>query len=311
MDQVDAKVLRAKWASIRSRYAIAAADDDLERHQRWLDRHRAAWAEDVKLYERRLDGKSRTRDFKRLAWGLLLIGPITCLALLRLIAWLVSFVLKLRFDIVSGTQALVRFTRKHLVSHLSKHLRATKNYNKRHHFGRIAGLDGLLCTAQPAPSALTIKSESGLLKVRLVVGSFAAVIVGFLATAPTFDTHKAVETPQDILQDSEPAKPLPPAASHQSKNVDRLAPDPISGFAVVAAAPEAERVSLVGTTITEIISLTRPLPHTLEQAEAAIEAAEVTLPARKPTAKIRVKSKRSPAKQKNRLTLWEQLPWLR
>jgi hypothetical protein len=311
MDQVDAKVLRAKWASIRSRYAIAAADDDLECHQRWLDRHRAAWAEDVKLYERRLDGKLRTRDFKRLAWGLLLIGPVTCLALLRLILRVFPGLGDLLLGIALLAHARVSLIRKHITSYLSIFLRAAENHDQPHHDDRFAGLDGLLCIGQPAASNLVTKSEPGLLKARLVIGSFAAVIIGFLATAPTFDTHKAMETPQDILQGSEPAKPLPPSASHQSKNVDRLAPDPISGFAVVAAAPEAERVSLVGMTITEIISLTRPLPHSLERPEAAIEAAEVTLPARKPTIKIRVKSKRNPTKQKHRLTFWEQLPWSR
>jgi hypothetical protein len=45
IDQVDARVLRVGRAFRRSRHAIAAARDDLENHQLWLNRHRAAWAE--------------------------------------------------------------------------------------------------------------------------------------------------------------------------------------------------------------------------------------------------------------------------
>ena len=54
-DQVDGKILRAKRAFARSRHAIAAAHHDLENHQRWLNRHRAAWAASVKSYERQVN----------------------------------------------------------------------------------------------------------------------------------------------------------------------------------------------------------------------------------------------------------------
>lgn len=312
MDQVNAKVLRAKWASIRSRHAIAAAHDDLECHQRWLDRHRAAWSEEIKLYESRLKSKLRSDALKRLALGLLLIGPITCLALLRLIAWLLPCVRDLLFGIVSWLHTLARLTRKQVASYLSRSHRATKNRSKQHHYGRIVGLDGPLCTGQPASSTLVTKSETGLLKVRLVVGSFGAVLVGFLATASTFDKHKEpAEIAPNVLEHSGPALPPLQAALDQPKHVDQLIPDPIRGFGVLASAPDAQRVSLAEAAIAEIIALTRPLPDTLEQPEARIEAAEVTLPVRKPEAKIRVKAKRGFTRKKHQLTLWEQLPWLR
>ena len=312
MDQVNAKVLRAKWASIRSRHAIAAAHDDLECHHRWLDRHRVAWSEEIKLYESRLKSKLRSDALKRLALGLLLIGPITCLALLRLIAWLLPCVRDLLFGTVSWLHTLARLTRKHVASYLARSRRATKNRSKQHHYGRIVGLDGPLCTGQPASSTLVTKSEAGLLKVRLVVGSFGAVLVGFIAIAPTFDTNKEpAETAPNILEHSGLAMPPHRAALDQSKHVDRLVPDPIQGFGVLASAPNAQRVSLAVATIAEIISLTRPLTDTLERPEGAIEASEVTLPVRKPEANIRVRAKRGITRKKHQLTLREQLPWLR
>jgi hypothetical protein len=309
IDQVDPKVIRAKRAFIRSRHAIAAAGDDLESHQLWLDRHCAAWAEDVKLCERKLSCKLRTRAIKRLALGLFLIGPITCLALLRLIVRLLPSVRGLFFSSLAWFHALIRLARKHAGSHLSPWsvVRATKNYNKARHRYRIAGLDGPLCTGQPASSNVAPKSETGLLRVRLIVASFGAVIVGLLASATTPDRQdEPAEASPNTLVLAGQSAPLPPVASNKLS-----APSTSSGFAVLAAPREAERISPIGTTIAEIISITRPSPNAREQPEATAEALEVTPPVRKPKIKIKAKPKRSPTKQNHQLTLWERLPWLR
>lgn len=250
MDQVAAKAIRARWASIRSRRAIATAQDDLESHQRWLDRHCAAWAENVRLCERRLNSRLRAE-----------------VAFLRRIG---------------------RENRRKAGQH------------------RIPGLDGALCTGQPVSSNVVGNTETGLLPVRLVVALFAAVIVGMLAAASAYTSHQ------------EPARPLvlrhlaPPSSTQVAavKHVERLVPDPISGFAVVVA-PAARPVSLAAATIDEMIALTQFWPYTLEQSEATNERLEVALPARKPSVKIRAKRRHSPAKPEPKPTLWEQLPWLR
>ena len=314
MNQVGAKVLRAKWTFIGSRHAIADAHDDLESHRLWLDRHRAAWDQDIKLCERRLSSKLRTRAIKRLALGLFLIGPITCLALLRVIVRLLPGMRSLFVGSVSWLHALVRFTCKHVGSHLSSWslIHAAKNHNKARHHYRIAGLDGPLCTGQPASSNMFPKSK-GLLQVRLVVASFGAVIVGLIASVTTPDRGEELAQvfPNSLVQAGQSAR-LPPMALHESS-----APSRISGFAVLAAKPEAERVSSIGMTMAEIISITRPLPNPLEQPRARAEALEVTPPIRKPKMEIKpkieikAKPKRSPTRQKPQLPLWEQLPWLR
>lgn len=298
MDQIGAKVDRAKWASILSRHAIAAAQDDLEGHQRWLDRHRAAWAEEIKLYERRLKSKSQNEAVKRLALGALLIVPITCLAVLRLtvqvLPWARDLLRSVRNLVCVVSSAHAR----------ARSLRSAKSHDSLHHTGRIAGLDGLLCTGQPSPANVVTKPGTGLLSARLVVGSLGAIIVGFLVAASTFGTpRQATEVPPKGTQLSGPTSPL-------LKRVDQLAPDPILGFAVVATAPAEQKISHPGMTISEMVSLTRPWPVSTSQTETALETFEVTLPTRKPKAKVRVKSKRSPTKQTRHVTFWEQLKWL-
>jgi hypothetical protein len=54
---VEIMVARARRAFARSRRIIDAAKDDLESHQRWMVRHRAAWAEAAKRSQTSLAGK--------------------------------------------------------------------------------------------------------------------------------------------------------------------------------------------------------------------------------------------------------------
>ena len=311
VEQVDPKVLRVKRASIRSRHVIAAARDDLERHQQWLDRHRTAWAEDVKRYERRLSCKLGIKALKRLALGLLLIGPIVCLALLRLIARILPKARILLFRNVAWFRALAQ----HVISLPWPRLRpnAARYVDVPRYHDRIPGLDGPLCTGQP-PSphvmrtfrARAVSGEAGLLQTRLIVASLAAVIVGLVAAATAYDRPApGAVLPNALAHAGRPAA-LPPAVpSETPEDV------PVSGFAVLAAAPAVERVSPPGATIAEIISIAHPLTDALEQPNATTEPLEVTLPDRKPKIRTKAKAKLKPKPQNRQLTVWERLPWLR
>ena len=315
--QVDARLIRAKRASIRSRQVLAAARDDLERHQQWLDRHRTAWAEDVKRYERRLNSKLGIRALKRLALGPFLIGPIVCLAFFRLIARPLPNARTLLFSSVAWFRALAGLTRQRVNSVLWPRLRlhATRYAKAARPQYRIPGLDGPLCTGQPPSYANRnfgtrgASREIGHLQTKLVVASFGAVIVGWVvaATAPDADKEPAEVTPPAHASRS---AGLPPAVSIHPRE---FAPNRISGFVVVAAAPAVERISTTRATIAEMISITRPLTVTLEQSDTTTEPLEVTPPARKPKipAETKAQSKSRPMKQKPQLTLREQLPWLR
>jgi hypothetical protein len=57
---------RAKRALRLSRHTIVSAENELEGHQHWLQRHRAAWAESVKRYQHQLNSKRKIWALKRL-----------------------------------------------------------------------------------------------------------------------------------------------------------------------------------------------------------------------------------------------------
>jgi hypothetical protein len=136
--------------------------------------------------------------------------------------------------------------------------------------------------------------------------------VGVLIAAIT-TTQVHVEPaglPPTPFVDSARAALLAPTVSNHRREAERSKPKRISGFAVLAEAPAAERVPYRGTTITDMISIARPL-SVAEQPDEMTEPLKVTLPVRKPQIKIRAKPKRNPVKPKHRLTLWDQLPWLR
>lgn len=304
MDRVSAKALRAKWAAMRSRRAIAAARDELEGHQRWLEHHCAAWAEDVRLCERSLKRRNLTRAVKRLAWNLFLIAPIACFALLRVLGRVLPRI---------GTQmvrcaAWLHPACKRIGSHLSSGpLAKFATWSPRRH--PLAELGGPLRRAEAASSNSASSPEAGLLRIRLVVASLAAVIVGLLIATSTRMSHKTLD--YESATHSATASPQSAMkASNQPKDVERLTPEPILGFALVAPIPAAQTISPAAVTIDEMISRAQPRLSTLEQPEATIGAVEVTLPIRKPGIKTRVKSKRSLSPGRT-ATVRKQLPWLR
>ena len=306
IDQLDARVLRVRRAFRRSRQAIAAARDDLESHQLWLERHRAAWAEHVKHYERRLGSKRWIWAGKRLALRLFLVFPLVCVALFRLVARLAPHLRGLRLGNFLPLHALASRTQNGVWSLLSSRPSATRH---RRHRDRIPGLDGQLCIGQPISSQVTPKLEPGLLQARLVIGSVGAVIIGFLAavTAPDRPEEPA-KLPLSTQVRAHPPTPLPSRVAHALQN-EGSAPNSVPGFVVQAQTPAEELVSLPGATIGDMMSITRPLVGAEEQPDAQVELLEVTPPLRKPT--IKIKRKRKPPNQKRQLTLWDQLPWLR
>jgi len=309
IDQLDARVLRVRRAFRRSRHAIAAARDDLENHQLWLDRHRAAWAEHVKHYERRLGSKRRIWAVKRLALRLFLVFPLICVVLFRLVARFVPHLRGLRRGSFLHLHALGSLIQKRVWSLLSSWPGATSRNNTPSHRDRIPGLDGQLCIGQPVSSNVTPKLEPGLLQARLVVASVGAVIIGFLAAATTPDRHgERAEVPLSTRVRADRPAPLPSGIANALRD-EGSAPYSVPGLAVQAQTPAGELVSLPGVTIGDMMSITRPLVGAEEQPDATIELLEVTPPLRKPT--IKIKRKRKPPNQKGQLTLWDQLPWLR
>jgi hypothetical protein len=288
IDKLNAKILRIK--SNRSSRVIGSARDDLQNHQRWMARHCHAWVHDLT----RLNSKRALWALKWLALRLFLI----CIALFRLIG---------RRDLLFGSIPWLSTLARGRWQRVSSFLRACTSTRRPtlRPSNRIPGLDGHLCTGPSAPSNVVPKFESGVLSARLVVASFAAMIVGFLVAATMPDRHG--EPASWNTQADRPASftsEVPGAPRDVASE-----PHSVPGFAVQAQSPAGELAPLPAATIGEMMSITSPLERAGEQPDATVKLLEVTPPLRKPT--IKIKRKRQSPNQKDQLTLWEQLPWLR
>jgi hypothetical protein len=221
---------------------------------------------------------------------LILVTAMVCIALLRLFARLISNALDLFVIGFSRCGTLGAHVSNHTAPRLSSWL-STNGTKYRNRTPRpIPGLDGPLCMGQPVPPRLIPTSEIAALRARVLVASFGAIVIGFIAVAVTPE-HK--DSPRALpatlaVQDNPP----PP------KFADRLTPKPFSGFAVLTATRAHKPLPALGLTIAEMMSITRPLNEGIEQSDAT--ALDVPVPLRKPEVNINAKPK--PMKQKQTRT---------
>jgi hypothetical protein len=329
LDQVEAKVAGAKRAFRRSRNIIAAARDDLESHQRWLERHRAAWAQDVKRDQRLLNRKLTIWAFKRFSLSLILVVPFVCIALFRRI---------------SALARAFRLTLKERPSHASSQLSfaetARDNTRQPQLQHRIRGLDGQLCTMQPAvlrPTAGRIEmrgdcspilvgaafravaslgsfskgtvlvSTLGVITVFLIAaGAVRATISSLPAEAPVLAAPKMPGPPQRAAAVSVTVPKAPGKAQRSAPS-----PVPISGFAVLAATSASEPLLLPAQTIADMMLITSPLalvPMEPETTTAPVAGESLAV---KPKVKAKLKRKLARQEPQQQLPWWRQLPWIR
>jgi len=318
LDQVEAKVARAKRAFRRSRNIIVAARDELESHQRWLDRHRAAWAEDVKRHHRLLNRQMAIKAFTRFAVGLILPVPFALVQALRL-------TLKERPSHAPSQLSFAETARDY-----------TRHPQLQH---RICGLDGQLCTMKPAvlrptpgrtemrgecspipdgASFRAVASLGSLLKGRVLVSALGVITVFLIAAGAVRPTISSL--PAEAPVPAAPKVPGPPQhAAAVSVTVPKApgkaqrsapSPAPVSGFAVLAATSASEPLLLPAQTIANMMLITSPL------ALAPMEPETTTAPiageplAAKPTVKAKPKRKLA-RREPQQLPWWQRLPWIR
>jgi len=311
LDQVEAKVARAKRAFRRSRDIIVAARDELESHQRWLDRHLAAWAEDVNRHHRRLNRKMAIRAFTRFAVGPILLVPFALAQALRL-------TLKDRPSHASSQlsfgQTALDYTRHPQLQH------------------RIPGLDGQLCTMKPAvlrptprlemrgecspiPDGAAFRAVGSFLKGRVFVSALGVITVFLIAAGAVRATISSLPAEAPV-----PAAPKVPGPPQHAAAVSVTVPKapgkaqrstPASGFAVLAATSAPEPLLLPAQTIADMMLITSPL------ALAPMEPETTTAPvageslAAKPTVKAKPKRKLARREPQQQLPWWQRLPWIR
>ena len=312
LDQVEAKVARAKRAFRQSRGIIAAAGVELERHGRWLDRHRAAWAEEVKCHHRLLNRKLSIGACTRIAVGLILGAPF---------ALAQAFRLPLR-QRPSRASAQLNFAE--TAPHRTRHAQFQH---------RIRGLDGQLCTMEPADLRPTsgwiamrgecspipdgeasrpVASFGSFLRSRALVSAFGGltllIAVGVVgatrsnpsAEAPVLAALNGARPPQHAV--AVPVTvPKPPGKTQRST--------PTSGFAVLAATSTPELLVLPAQTIADMMLIARPLslaPREPETTTAPVaEEPLVSKPARKS------KPKRLVKREPRQLPWWQRWSWIR
>jgi hypothetical protein len=90
LDQIESKIVRARRAAIRSKKIILAANDDLEAHRQWVERHRLAWADALESFQRSLRAKERVRAVAR-SLVLILVLPVSIIKLAyQMVGWMIS-----------------------------------------------------------------------------------------------------------------------------------------------------------------------------------------------------------------------------
>lgn len=301
LDQVDAKVARAKRAFRQSRRIIVAARDELESHKRWLNRHRAAWADEVKHHRRLINRRMAFRGFTRFVVGLILVAP-SALA---------------RFK-EGPTRASSQLSIAETALHRTRHA---------HLQHRIRGRDGQLCTMKaavlrPIPGQIEMRRGcsstpdgassralallGSLLKGRALVSALGLTTFFLIAAGAVRATISSPPTEAPVLAAPKVLGP-PQLAAGPSVTVPKSPGKtqraaPVSGFAVLAAASTPEPLLLPAQTIAGMLLITSPLPPAhVEPETATAPIAEKPL-ATKPAMKVKPERKlggREP----------QQLPW--
>jgi hypothetical protein len=308
-DQVEGRVVRANRVSRRSRQIIFAAIADLERHQRWLDRHRAAWAEDITRHHRLLKRKLVIGAFTRFTVEPILFVPVALARLLKLM-------LKAKFH---ASPAL-------------SFAETAIDTAKHPHQVRIPGLDGQLCTMEraralqaeprgersPIPNGVAFRaiaslkgpsrvsiSALGVIAVLLIAtGAVRATIASLPAEIPTSITHEVSEPTQQ-------AAVLSAAALKGSVKAQRSAPAP--GFAVLGATFASEPLQLPPQTVANMVLITSPLAAAVSEPSTEHDGASVAkeLLAAEPRMKPKPKRKVARHEPEQQLPWWQQFPWIR
>jgi len=292
LDQVGAKVVRAKRALRQSRRIIVAARDELESHERWLDRHRAAWAEAVKCHHRLLNLKMAIRASTRLAFGLIQAAPFALAQTLRL-------------------------PLKEKPSRASSQLNFAETAPHRTQLQhRIRGLDGQLCTLEPAglrptPAQIEMRREcsptrdgaafhalaslGGFSRGTILISALGFIILLLIAAGAVRATISSPPAEAPVLVAPKVAAPAQHAAAISVTvpkvpiKTERSAP--VSGFAVLAETSASEPVLLPAQTIADMMSITSPLALASMEPETSSAPIAEEPPTTKPAVKAKAKRK--------------------
>jgi hypothetical protein len=304
-DQVEAKIARANRAFRVSNRIIAAARNDLESHDAWLDRHRASWAGEVKRHRRLLKRKLAARALLRFVVGLVFALPFVIARSLQ-----AKNKDSLAPAVRQGQSADPPLTRHDALQHRIRTLgeqqsaasagpalAAPRQHARRRKFSLrldgirsrvLAVLPNLVKPKRPVP----VLGSAALLLIAL------GAVRGMISTAPA-------DAPGPELRET---FVLPPKAAKASITVAK-APPPVSGITLVVNPPPSQTLQLPARTVADMMAITHPLalaPAAKVAATTAAEEPPMPLPTAKPKRKRKAAS-REPAP----IPWWQQWSWIR
>jgi hypothetical protein len=309
-DQVEAKIARANRAFRVSSRIIAAAQQDLENHGEWLDRHRATWAEEVERHRRLLNRKLALRAVGRFAASLVFAAPF---ALARAI--------ERRLEPRAPQERRPSDAEPPFTREAALQLRIRR-------IGEPSG-----ATAPDAPSTCPERVEEPKVRAPLSTGSaplapaanarsradrvptpaIGALAVLIVAAGVLRAIFSGPSTEETARVAREAANPESPAAATLTVVKSKRKTEPPawhSGFAVLEAAPSIEGLRTRPQTIAEMMAMAESLPSSSVATEAAPRPLAEEPVAPKPAAKAKPRRKVA-AREPDPLPWWQQWSWIR
>jgi hypothetical protein len=316
-DQVEAKIARANRAFQLSSRILAAAREDLNSHGEWLERHRLNWAAEVKRHRRLLHRKLTMRTAVRSAVGFLFAAPF-------------------------GLARALEPNKNGAAARVPSEPRRDKPTNGSSHVSQhrtIRGLDGPLCTMEPAPlraAARKTESRTGPLpfdntaisaartaeerQARRPFSALGLIALCLMAAGAVYATLSGPtgEAPALAAKKTQAVPPLSNTVTKTSLTVPKTPkpvkrPAAVSGSLILARPSEYQPVQNPPKTVVNMALISRPLTLASSEPEPvpAPTPAPIAKPVTaKPAAKIQVKQKLA-ERQPQPAPWWQQWSWMR
>ena len=312
-EQVEARIARAKRAFRQSGRIIDAAKDELESHTRWLDTHRAAWAEEVKRSFRFLDRKFAVRAFARFAADAILLLP---LALARALGRMAKAIPSGASPQPRLDETAPRFAHR---AALQLRIRGLDEPQATEETGsppraraRIEMPRGWAPPQARRAASFALAALAHLSKLRVPVSALgigALLLIAAGAVGATLSSPPAEAPALAAQSHAPPPHAAPSFIMVQKSRKETERPAPVRGFAVVATAPSFEAPRVPAQTVADLMAMTGPVPLAPIGPKAAAPLAEKSL-ATKQAAKAKPKRKLA-ARPPQPLPWWQQWSWMR
>jgi hypothetical protein len=323
IDEVEAKVARARSDFSRSERVISSAREDLESHQRWLDHYRSAWTNELTLALRSLKQRQVSSTCKRLTLGLILVPSFVVFGIFRGAIW----TLLCARDLLAG--GLWRFSncarlREHICK-LGGSFRDKRVADKQgQRFSNPIGRSLALRVDATVPDLVHSRPFGwglGVIVVALITASAVR------ATMPSMSAAVTERAAPKAPTSTQPAEMLSTTMPKTAPKILRPTPSTsFSGFRILRAT-SAEPLSLPAMTVGEMMLIANPLDPAPTETKATtagpdaeepltatpkvkVEKDVTRTPKLKPKPKRKLARQEPQQQQQQEHPWWSRFPWL-